>query len=312
MAIQRVLCLTCGVVRQVKVGFADPRRSYTKAFERYALELCRHMTILDVARHLGVSWDVIKKIQKRYLKQHYLRPKLKALKHIAIDEITVGRGHQYLTIVLDLKSGAVVFVGEGRGSDALVPFWRRLKSSKAKIEAVAMDMSPAYIKAVTENLPDAKIVFDHFHVIKLYNEKLSDFRRMLFNTTHEILKKSVLKGSRWLLLTAREKLSEKHNYSARLEKALLLNKPLATVYYMKEDLRQLWGWEDKHTASWHLDSRIEMAKASAISMLEKFAKTLARHRDGILAYFDYPITTGPLEGINNKIKTMKPIDDIDT
>ena len=72
-------------------------------------------------------------------------------------------------------------------------------------------MSPAYIKAVTENLPDAKIVFDHFHVIKLYNEKLSDFRRMLFNTTHEILKKTVLKGSRWLLLTAREKLSEKHN-----------------------------------------------------------------------------------------------------
>ena len=95
------------------------------------------------------------------------------------------------------------------------------------------------------------------------------------------------------------------NSSARLEKALLLNKPLAIVYYMKEDLRQLWDWEDKHTASWHLDSWIEMAKASGISMLEKFAKTLTKHRDGVLAYFDYPITTGPLEGINNKIKTMK-------
>jgi len=168
MAIQRVLCLSCGLVRQVKVRFADPRRSYTKAFERYALELSRHMTILDVARHLGVSWDVIKEIQKRYLKRHYLRPKLKDLKYIAIDEITIGRGHQYLTIVLDLKTGAVVFVGEGKGSETLVPFWRRLNGSKARVEAVAMDMSPAYISAVKENLPHARIVFDHFHVIKLF------------------------------------------------------------------------------------------------------------------------------------------------
>lgn len=92
IGIQRVLCLTCGLLRQVKVGFANPRRSYTKAFERYALELSRHMTIRDVARHLGVSWDVIKKIQKRYLKRHYLRPKLKALKQIAIDEIPSAEG----------------------------------------------------------------------------------------------------------------------------------------------------------------------------------------------------------------------------
>ncbi len=303
--VPRVECKRCHVTRQVDIGFADHRVTYTRALERYALALSKHMTIQDVANHLGLSWDTVKGMQKRYLTKRYKNLKLKDLKLIAVDEINIGKG-RYLTVLLNVKTGAIVFVGEGKGSDALEPFWEKIKrKKKVKIKAVAMDMSPAYIKAVTENLPDAKIVFDHFHVIKLYNEKLSNFRRMLFNTTHDLLKKSVLKGSRWLLLTAREKLSEKHNYSARLEKALLLNKPLATVYYMKEDLRQLWGWEDKHTASWHLDSWIEMAKASGISMLEKFAKTLARHRDGILAYFDYPITTGPLEGINNKIKTMK-------
>ena len=156
------------MIRQVHVGFANPRFGYTKAFERYALELCRHMTILDVARHLGVSWDVIKDIQKRYLKKRFSRPKLKNLKRLAIDEITIGKGHRYLTIVLDLTTGAVVFVGDGKGSEALEAFWKRLKRSKAKVEAVAIDMSPAYISAVTEKLPEATIVFDHFHVIKLF------------------------------------------------------------------------------------------------------------------------------------------------
>ena len=148
-------------------------------------------------------------------------------------------------------------------------------------------------------------MFDHFHIIKLFNEKLSNFRRILFNATPESLKKSVIKGSRWLLLTAHENLVEKQDQVKRLTNALLLNMPLATAYYMKEDLRLLWDWEDKPTASWHLDSWISMAKESGLPILEKFAGTLTKHRDGILAYYDFPISTGPLEGTNNKIKTMK-------
>jgi transposase len=305
MSIQRVLCLSCGLVRQVKVGFADPRRSYTKAFERYALELCRHMTILDVARHLGVSWDVIKNIQKRYLKQHYLRPKLKALKQIAIDEITIGRRHQYLTIVLDLISGAVVFVGEGRGSDALLPFWRRLRSSKAKIEAVAMDMSPAYISAVSENLPSARIVFDHFHVIKMFNDKLDELRRKLYRDADTALGKRVLKGTRWLLLKSPEKLDENRGEINRLKDALELNRPLAIAYYLREDLRQLWLQETRDEAERFLHDWISQAQNSQVPLLTKFAKTLSDRREGLLAYYDFPISNGPLEGTNNKIKTMK-------
>ncbi len=209
-------------------------------------------------------------------------------------------------MLLNLKTGAVVFVGDGKGSDALEPFWEKIKRKRSvKIKAVAIDMSPAYTKAVRENLPKAIIVYDHFHVIKLFNEKLSDFRRLLFNTASDILGKSVLKGSRWLLLTAREKLAKKKDKVARLETALALNEPLATVYYMKEDLRQLWSWDDKCTASWHMDSWIAMARESGIGMLKKFANTLQRHRDGVLAYYNYRISTGPLEGTNNKIKTMK-------
>ncbi len=253
LAVQRVFCHACKIVRQVRVIFAEKRRTFTKAFERYALELGRHMTIKGVANHLGVSWDIIKDIQKRYLHRHFSRPKLGQLQHIAIDEISIGKGHRYLTIVLDLLSGRVVFVGDGKGKDALIPFWKRLRRSKAKIEAVAIDMSPAYFSAVSDNLEDAAIVFDRFHMVKLFNEKLSDFRRKLYHFVSSDKEKEILKGLRWLLLKKSENLDDSKDESRRLEDALELNKPLSIVYYMKEDLGQLWTKKNKDAAKEFLE-----------------------------------------------------------
>jgi transposase len=305
LPVPRVECQACGVVRQVKIPFADPRRSYTRSFERYALELGRRMTIRDVARHLGVGWDVIKDIQKRDLSRRFAKPKLKHLRHIAIDEIAVAKGHRYLTVVLDLDSGAVVFVGDGKGADALKPFWKRLRPSKAKIEAVAMDMSAAYRGAVSTHLPAAKIVFDHFHVIKLFNEKLSELRRALDREATDVRHKQVLKGTRWLLLKNPENLDAQRDEKTRLEEALALNKSLATAYYLKEDLRRFWEQPGKRFATAFLNDWIKRAVASGIKILQQMAKTLAAHRSGLLAYYDVRITSGPMEGTNNKIKTMK-------
>lgn len=304
-AIQRVFCAPCGLTRQVKIGFAEPDRRYTKRFERYVLELSKHMTMTHVAHHLGISWHTVKEIQKRYLQRTFSRPSLSRLQRIAVDEISIGNGHRYLTVVLDLDSGAVVFVGEGKGADALEPFWKRLKSSRARIEAVAMDMSQAYICAVSTHLPGATIVFDRFHVIKLFNEKLSDLRRELYREATDLLHKEVLKGTRWLLLKNPENLRDDRNERARLEDALSINKPLATAYYLKEDLRLLWSLPDKPTAEAHLQDWIDRAEVSGIRILKDFANTLRTHRRGILAYHDHPISTGPLEGTNNKIKTLQ-------
>jgi transposase len=305
LPIPRVECRHCKIVRQVTLPFADPRRRYTRAFERYALELSRLMTIQDVAQHLGVSWDTIKDIQKRDLQQRFKKPRLGKLKQIAIDEISIGHGHRYLTVVLNLESGAVVFVGDGKGADALDPFWGRLRAAKAQVEAVATDMSPAYIQAIRAHLGDAVHVFDHFHVIKLFNEKLSDFRRELYHEATAKMDKEVLKGTRWLLLKNPENLDPRRNERERLAEALRMNQPLATVYYMKEDLRQIWMQPDKETAARVLQDWIRRAEASCIKVLQKFAGTLAMHRTGILAYYDCRISTGPLEGTNNKIKTMQ-------
>jgi transposase len=305
LPIPRVECPNCGVVRQVDVSFADPRRSYTRAFERYALELSRSMTIRDVARHLGVGWDMVKEIQKRDLSRRFARPKLKHLKRIAIDEIAVAKGHRYLTVVMDLDSGAVVFVGDGKGADALKPFWKRLRPSKAKVEAVAMDMSAAYRSAVSIHLPEAKIVFDHFHVVKLFNEKLSELRRALYREATEVMHKRVLKGTRWLVLKDPENRDVKKDEKQKLEEALALNKPLATAYYMKEDLRRFWEQPGRRFATTFLDGWIRRAEASGIKALQQMGKTLAAHRSGLLTYYDARITSGPMEGTNNKIKTMK-------
>ncbi len=304
-SIARVQCLNCGAIRQVKVQFAEDGKGYTKRFERYVLELSQHTTIKKVAAHLRMSWHTVKDIQKRDLNRRFSQPKLKHLTHIAIDEISVGHGYQYLTVVLDLTTGAVVFVGEGKDAGALEPFWKRLKASRARIDAVAMDMSAAYISAVTSHLPEAVIVFDHFHVIKLFNEKLTTLRRDLYREATDLLQKKVLKGTRWLILKNPENLKEQRNERQRLEEALSLNKPLATGYYMKEDLRLFWNQPDKAAAEAHLNDWIVRAESSGIRILKDFARTLRTHRAGVLAYYDHPISTGPLEGTNNKIKTLQ-------
>lgn len=302
--VPRVHCFACGRVRQVKLGFAAPRRSYTRAFERYALELSRFMTIEDVARHLGVSWDIIKDIQARSLQKRFGKPRLKNLKQIAIDEIAIGRGHRYVTLVLDLLSGAVVFVGDGKGVDSLTPFWRRLRRAHAQIEAVATDLGRPYIRAVRDNIPRAVHVFDHFHVVKLFNDKLSNLRRELYHEATD-QQRSILKGTRWLLLKNPENLDPDRNERQRLRDALRLNRPLALAYYLKEDLRQIWQQPSQEVARRLLEDWRRRARAANVRMLAQFADILEQHQQGILAYYEYRISTGPLEGTNTKIQLLK-------
>ncbi len=302
---QRIECHSCKIIRQVKIGFADSKRTYTKSFERHVLDLSKHMTIKSIAKHLKVGWDLIKDIQKRYLNKRFSKPSLKNIENIAIDEICVGKNHKYLSIVLNLTTGRVIFVGEGRGADALVPFWKRLNRLKKEIKYVAIDMSPAYISAVTKNLPGAEIVFDFFHIVKLYNEKLSKLRRQLFNITESIEEKEILKGTRWLLLKNEKNLNSERDEKQRLEKALSINKPLSIAYYLKDDLKQIWKQDSKKSAEECFKAWIKKANSSGIKILKKFAMTLAAHKSGILSYYNSRISTGPLEGTNNKIKTLK-------
>jgi len=301
----RVECRTCNSVRNIVLPKVVPLKNHTKSFARLVVDLRKVMTIADVSMYLGVSESMIRGIDKTYLHRKFAKPKLRHLKYLAIDEISVRKGHKYLTIVMDLVSGAVVFVGDGKGGKSLKPFWKRLHGSRAKIQAVATDMSSAYYKAVQKNLPNVSHVFDRFHIVKLMNEKLTALRRELYRQAEEGPEKVALKGIRWLLLTNPQNLDTDRNEHQRLEDALQLNRPLAIAYYLKEDLRQIWEQSGKREAGKFLTDWCARAKASGIAVLQTMAETLTTHRKGILAWYDHRISTGPLEGLNNKIKTLK-------
>ena len=212
-----------------------------------------------------------------------------------------------MTVVLDLDSKAIVAVVKGRGKIPLREVFALLKASRAKIKSVATDMAGGYIAAVMEGLPNARLVFDHFHVVKLMNEKLSDLRREMYRELTDIQHRKVLKGTRWLLVMNPENLKQtaKVDERAKLEEALKLNAPLATAYYLKEDLREFWNQSSKAAAEKHLESWCRRAEASGIRQLHTMAQTLRAHRNGLLNWYDDPISTGPLEGINNKIGALQ-------
>lgn len=303
--VPRVWCSACNCVRRISTGIAEYRRSYTRAFARYVIELTKVMTLKDVSLFLHIGWDCVKDILKRNLARRFSRPKLRHVRYLAIDEISVRKGHRYLTLVMDLDSGAVLFVGDGKGAEALKPFWKLLRRSRAKIQAVATDLSAAYIGSVLENLSEVPLVFDHFHVVKLMNETLTQIRRGLHHELKDVLDKKVLKGTRWILLKNPENLSPERDEAAKLREALKLNEPLATAYYMKEDLRQFWSQPDKETAQAVIDAWIERARTSGISHLIRMGNTVAGHKFGILNWYDHPISSGRMEGTNNKIKVLK-------
>jgi transposase len=266
------------------------------------IDLSRMMTILDVAELTGLCWDTVKDLVKARLAKDYAHIRLKDLCRLAVDEIYLGRKKKYLTLVIDQESGRIIWVGRGKAGEALHGFWRRLKASGAKIQAVAMDMSQAYASTVARHLPDALIVFDRFHVMKLMNEKLDDLRRELVRQAESEDAKVAIKGTRWLLLYRRDNLPQ--SKARQLEEALERNRPLATAYLLKEELALAWeqgSWQAMADFCW---AWCQKAIASGIEQLVSMAQSLTDHAEGLLSYAVTLMTNGRMEGINRKIKTM--------
>ena len=259
------------------------------------------MTLRDVAQLTTLSWDTVKEIVKRRLRRDYGRIDLQGVRYLSIDEIYVGRQRGYSTLVMDLESGRILWVSPGRGKAGLMGFWRRLRRSRSRIRAVAMDRSGAYWAAVVKELPGVAVVFDKFHIVQLMNQRLDELRRELVREAEGAMK-MVIKGTRYLLLTRAANLAE--DQLPKLERALKLNEPLSQGWYLKEELNLLW--EQKSYAQMHhfLSQWCNQATQTGVRQLQKMAKTLQVHRSGILSWWTHPINNGRMEGTNNKIKTL--------
>ncbi len=256
------------------------------------------MTLRDVSRLTHLGWDTVKDIVKADLQVRYAEVPLKKVKRIAIDELYLGSKAKYVTLVIDLDSGRVLWVGPGKGGESLKGFWPKLRASKAKIVAAACDMSAAYWSAVQEHLPQAALVFDRFHIIKLANEAIDEVRRGIQRTL-DLTGRRAIKGKRYLLLRGREKLTAEQQPT--LEEALKWNEPLSQAYYLKEELRELWNQPSHAEATSYLQAWICKAMRVELQPIRRLAKTLLMHAKLILNYYLHPITSGKMEGINNKI-----------
>lgn len=306
--LHRIYCPRCRALSVEELPFlSHPKARITKALERTIIELRPEMTIHAISNYFHLDWRIVKACEKRYLKRKFRRIKLKHVKIIGIDEIAIGHTAAgktaYWTIVRDLDSGAVLHVDQGKDGDALRAFLLLLRRSKAEIEVVAMDMGKAFIHWVKEHLPSAQIVFDHFHVIKLMNEKLDLVRRRIAAKL-DADERAILKNQRFTLLRNEENLSsEATAYLAKIKQTF---QELADVHMMKEALRSIYSVaQNVSQAEDALLRWVKAAQKIQSDQLHKMAKTILQYWDGILGFWRFGnMTNASMEGFNNKVRTM--------
>ena len=298
----RAECHDCEKLWWPSLPFMCGVRRMVKGLFNYICDLLQMSTIKDVAQHIGISWGVVKIIHTVVLRKKYRHIDISEIEYIGIDEFSLKKGHEYMTIFINLKTGRIVHAVKGRDGKAIQAFLRRLKRKARKLKAIAMDMSAAYISAVKEILPDIDIVFDRFHVQGLMSKAIDDIRRRQQSTLTADQTKA-LKGCRYVLLRGYENLSSVDH--ERLLTLISTNAPLYTAYLLKEQLRAFWEKKSLKEGAGFLLAWVMDAIDSGIPELRQVANTLMSHHVELLNYFKHRITNGRTEGINNKIKTLK-------
>ena len=294
-------CRRCGRRLREPVYFTKGAQRYTRSVGDYVLYLCEKATIKDVAEIVGMGWDTVKGIFKSHLRRQLKRRSLADVRVIAVDEFAIRKKQRYLTIVLDLERGRVLWSGTGRRANTLIPFLRKLKRCRAHVQAVAVDMWQPYLVAVKTVFPEATIVHDPFHIVQLVNRAIDNGQRELARLLPKTIR--CRRGLRWVILRARETLDERG--LTILEELMRINEPLYKAYLLKEDLRQLWSLDSLIVASYFLKQWLDKARQTGLRAFKQLAKTLEKHSTEILNWYQFPISTGPLEGINNKAKVLK-------
>ena len=304
LIVRRRSCADCFHKWWPRPSFVSGQRRMVRSLERHVIRLTGGMSLQDIADLLGLSWRTVRDIHKDYLIKKYKKPyDLKKLIYLGIDEFSIGKNHDYMTIFIDLDTAQIIHAVEGRNKEVILPFLKKIAKKATNLKAVSMDMSGPYKSAVKQLLPSLDIVFDRFHVMKLMNEAIDEIRR----EQQRIYKKQgedVLKGCRYLLLKNIESL-EPHRRTG-LQTLLEMNAPLGCAHMLKEQLREFWKQKDRQDAIIFLVKWIYCgAFESNVEELVRVARTLLHHNEGLTAYYNHKITNATTEGINNKIETLK-------
>jgi transposase len=261
------------------------------------------MTVKAVSERMDLDWETVKDSEVRYIRGRLRKRKLDGITRIGIDEVSHQRGHRYLTLVTDLNHHRVIFVTHHNDGKAVGRFIRWFGEARCRrIRVVVTDMHDPYVKVLRKKLPRAALVYDHFHVSKTIHTAIDEIRRRL---QRDLSKKArdVIKGKRWVLLRAREKLTPKQEVS--LKELMQINAELAAAYILKEEFRWAFQAHTRTAGEKRLFRWEEKARESAIPELLDVLKTIERRREGIMNFFEYQVANGMAEGFNNVVGTIK-------
>jgi len=302
--VRRVDCLSCGRVTE-RIDWLEPTSRLTRRMQAWILGLLQLLPISHVSRLTGLHWHTLKALDKRRLQVEVGAFEPGEVRRLVMDEFALHKGHRYATVIMDAERTRVLWVGHGNSREAIRPFFEQLGERCRQIEAVAMDMNTAFDLEVKRHCPEAEVVYDLFHVVARYGREVIDRIRV---DQANLLRddkaaRKVVKQSRWLLL--RNHANLKDGQAVQLQELLAANQPLATVYVLKDALKDVWyapsvreGW--RRWRSW-----LRHARESGMAPLQRFARNLRRYARGILASAQFHMHTSVLEGVNNRIKVIK-------
>lgn len=303
--VPRCNCSDCGI-KTVAVPWAGKHSRFTLMFEAFAIEVLQMAGSLDAGRlFLGLSWDSAHAVMKRAVERGLAKRDISEVELVGIDEKSFLKGHDYLTALNDLDGGRVLDVVRGRTEEACRELIQKALASewsRFKTDAVAVDMWPAFRNAIEALLPNAVIVYDRFHVSGYLGGAVDQVRR----AEHKQLLKDgddILTGSRYSLLRSEQTRTEKHE--SVLEEICGRNLKTSRAWAIKESFVSFWEARNRAFAEEIFKDWYGWAIRSQLKPVMKVAKMLKRHLEGLLNYFDYPITNAVSEGLNSKIQSIK-------
>jgi len=294
--------LANGKTRIISPPFAGQSNGFTLLFEALLLQLCKGMTIAEVGRLTNESAHKLWEMLDRYIQAGRDLSDYTAVKKIGLDETAITRGHHYITLFVDMEKRAVLYVTAGKGNETVKQFITDFEKHNGKADNITQassDLSPAFIKGITENLPNAHITFDKFHVIKLINEAVDQVRR------EEAKTQPILKKSRYAILKNEQNLTETQQEKREEITLSKLNLKTIRAMHMRENFQAVYTAETKEDFTRLLQKWYYWTSHSRLPAMIHVAKTIKRHWDGIVSWYDSGINNAVLEGINSLVQAAK-------
>lgn len=303
--VRRIRCPACGP-RVETISWLPERSRMTARMRQWVETLVRLLPVKHTADLLELHWHTVKAIDHQRLRRETPQPNRDGLRRLIMDEFALYKGHRYATVVICADSQQVLWIGEGRSREAIRPFFEWLGEAACQhIEAVAMDMNTAMDLEVQAHCPNARVVYDLFHVIAKFGREVID--RVRVDQANALRSdkaaRQVVKRSRWLLLRNRENMEQEQEI--KLDELLKANQPLMMVYLLKQQLKELWYAPDEAEAWRRWQQWCRLVSESELEAARQFCNRLSGYVHGIIASATFRLNTSVLEGMNNKIKVIK-------